>query len=94
MCVPMFRTFTSISNSVGAQVFSPCIEVIVHPSVLRMAAVVKSDGVSEYFEEDSLWDSFAVNFFEFLENVAIHRRCSIIYIHNLLLVNLGVHNKI
>ncbi len=52
-----------------------------------MAAVVKSDGVSEYFEEDSLWDSFAVNFFEFLENVAIHPNphCTDVFIrHDLL----------
>ena len=87
MCVSMFRTFTSISNSVGPQVFSSCLEAIIYPSVQRLAAAVKTDGESEYFEEDTLWDSFSTNFVEFLENVALlpNPQCTDIFIrHDLL----------
>lgn len=87
MCVSMFRTFTSISNSVGSQVFSSCLEAIIYPSVQRLAAAVKTDGESEYFEEDTLWDSFSTNFVEFLENIALppNPQCTDIFIrHDLL----------
>jgi len=71
MCVPLLRSLTCVFNSAGLPAFAPFLESIVHPAVQRIAAAVATDGESEYFDEDGIWDGFMSNFIEFLENILL-----------------------
>jgi hypothetical protein len=70
MSVSMLRTISCVFASVRPEVFAPFLENVVHPSVLRIAAAVVTDGESEY--QDGIWDGFATNFIQFLENILMH----------------------
>jgi hypothetical protein len=70
MSISMLRTFSCVFASVGPQVFAPFLESVVHPAVLRIAAAVVTDGESEY--QDGIWDGFASNFVQFLENILLY----------------------
>ena len=71
MSVPLLRSLTCVFNSAGLPAFAPFLESIVHPAVQRIAAAVATDGESEYFDEEGIWDDFMSNFIEFLENILL-----------------------